>query len=73
MASPARPACLPAAVVTRLHQVTLKAVADPVISKRLDELGVHSRPMSPAEFTKFVENQVNDWAGPVKASGATLN
>ncbi len=67
------PAGLPAAVVTRLHQVTLKAVADPVISKRLDELGVHSRPMSPAEFTKFVENQVNDWAGPVKASGATLN
>jgi tripartite-type tricarboxylate transporter receptor subunit TctC len=67
------PAGLPAGIVTRLHQVTQKAAADPVISKRLEELGVQGRPMSPAEFTKFVENQVNDWAGPVKASGATLN
>jgi tripartite-type tricarboxylate transporter receptor subunit TctC len=29
--------------------------------------------MTPAEFTKFVTEQVSDWAPAVKASGARLN
>ena len=67
------PAGLPAAVTTRLHQAVQKALTDATITKRMEDLGVHGAAMSTAEFTKFVENQVNDWAGPVKASGATLN
>jgi tripartite-type tricarboxylate transporter receptor subunit TctC len=44
-----------------------------VVIKRLDDLGVAGRRMSPAEFTAFVQNQVNEWTAPVKASGAKLN
>jgi hypothetical protein len=29
--------------------------------------------MSPAEFTRFVADQVNAWAPAVKSSGARLN
>ena len=67
------PAGLPPAVVTRLHAAMSEVLADPVVTKRLDDLGVAGRKMSPAEFTAFVQNQVSEWAGPVKASGAKLN
>ena len=67
------PAGLPPAVVTRLHAAMSEALADPVVTKRLEDLGVAGRRMSPAEFTAFVQNQVNEWSEPVKASGAKLN
>jgi len=67
------PAGLPAAVVQRLHAAMLEVLADATVTKRLEDLGVAGRKMSPAEFTAFVQNQVNDWQGPVKASGAKLN
>jgi tripartite-type tricarboxylate transporter receptor subunit TctC len=67
------PAGLPKAVVDRLHAAMAEAAVRPEIVKRLEELGVQSRPMSPAQFGTFVQKQVADWAGPVKASGAKLN
>ena len=67
------PAGLPPAVVTRLHAAMSEVLADPVVTKRLEDLGVAGRRMSPAEFTAFVQNQVNEWSEPVKASGAKLN
>ncbi len=67
------PAGLPQAVVARLHAAMGEVLADPVVIKRLEDLGVAGRKMSHAEFTAFVQNQVNDWQGPVRASGAKLN
>jgi tripartite-type tricarboxylate transporter receptor subunit TctC len=67
------PAGLPPAVVTRLHAAMAEVLADAIVAKRLEELGVAGRKMSPAEFAAFVSNQVSEWAGPVKASGAKLN
>ena len=67
------PAGLPAAVAARLHAAMAEVLADPVVTKRLEDLGVAGRKMSPAEFTAFVQNQVNEWTEPVKASGAKLN
>ena len=67
------PAALPAAVVTRLHAAMAEVLADPIVIKRLDDLAVAGRKMSPAEFTAFIQDQVNDWQGPVRASGAKLN
>ena len=67
------PAGLPQVVVARLHAAMSEVLADPVVVKRLDDLGVAGRKMSPAEFTAFVKNQVSEWTGPVKASGAKLN
>ncbi len=67
------PAGLPQPVVQRLHAAMAKVLADPTVIKRLGDLGVYGRSMSSAEFGAFVQNQVNEWAGPVKASGAKLN
>lgn len=67
------PAGLPQPVVARLHAAVAKALANPVVLKRLEELAVYGRAMSPADFTAFVQNQVNEWQGPVRASGAKLN
>ena len=40
--------------------------------ERLADLGFVTKPMSPAEFTAFVANQVQSFQAPVKASGAKL-
>ena len=40
---------------------------------RLNDLGLTVRKMSQAEFADFVQQQVQGWAEPVKASGAKLN
>lgn len=67
------PAGLPRAVVDRVHAAMTEVIVRPEIVKRLEELGVQGAAMSPAEFDDFVQKQVRDWAGPVKASGARLN
>ncbi len=67
------PAGLPQPVAQRLHAAMTKVLADPTVTKRLEDLGVYGRAMSSAQFTAFVQNQVSEWAAPVKASGAKLN
>lgn len=66
------PAGLPQPIVERLHAVMTEVLADARVVQRLDELAVYGRKITPAEFTAFVQNQVSEWAGPVKASGAKL-
>ncbi len=67
------PAGLPAGVVERLHKDMAEIMKRPEMVKKLDELGIAMRPLTPVEFTTFVKKQVADWGGPVKASGAKLN
>ena len=67
------PASLPPAVVTKLHAAIQTSLDDPDLVKRLNDLGLTVRKMSQAEFTAFVQQQVQGWAEPVKASGAKLN
>jgi tripartite-type tricarboxylate transporter receptor subunit TctC len=67
------PAGLPGPVVERLQAAMKKSLANPTVQQRLAELGVQGKDMTPAEFTKFVADQVKDWHQPVKDSGAKLN
>ena len=67
------PAGIPKAVVDKVHAAMLEVLASPVIVKRMEDLGVGGRKMSVVEFTAFVQNQVNEWAPAVKASGAKLD
>ena len=67
------PANLPRPVVDRLHAAMTEVMANSVVQKRMEDLAVASRKMTPAEFTKFVADQVGEWAPAVKASGAKLN
>lgn len=67
------PAGMPKDAVEKLNKAIAQVLADPGMIKRLEDLGVTGRKMSPAEFTKFVQAQVTDWGPAVKASGAKLN
>ncbi|RYG11325.1 MAG: tripartite tricarboxylate transporter substrate binding protein [Burkholderiales bacterium] len=67
------PAGVPREVVDKVHKAVQEVVARPDMQKRLQDLGVTSEAMSPAQFTDFVTRQVAQWAPAVKASGAKMN
>ena len=60
-------------VLTKLHAAIQTSLDDPQLVTRLNDLGLTVRKMSQAEFASFVQQQVQGWAEPVKASGAKLN
>jgi len=64
---------MPAAAQEKLHKAAMPVLTDPRIVERLAELGFVGKPMSSAEFTAFVADQVQAFQAPVKASGAKLN
>lgn len=66
------PAGVPQTVVDTLHKAMTEVMKRPDLKTKLDDLAISSRPMSPAEFTAFVKQQVSDWGPAVKASGAKL-
>jgi tripartite-type tricarboxylate transporter receptor subunit TctC len=66
------PAGVPPAVVETLHRAMTEVMKRPDVKTKLDDLAIAPRPMSPAEFTAFVRQQVADWGPAVKASGAKL-
>jgi tripartite-type tricarboxylate transporter receptor subunit TctC len=65
----AAPAGTPAAVVQRLHQEVLKALAAPDVQKRFADLGVEPRAMTPAEMDKFYASEAQRWARVVETAG----
>ncbi len=67
------PTGTPKDVVDKVNKAVNEVVAQPEVAKRLADLGVAPDHMTPVEFTKFVTEQVSDWAPAVKASGARLN
>jgi tripartite-type tricarboxylate transporter receptor subunit TctC len=67
------PAGVPRSVVDTIHKQMMAVLDDPKLLKSFEELGIATRKMSPDEFQSFVQKQVGDWSGPVKASGAKLN
>lgn len=66
------PAGMPASAQERLNKAVNEVLADAQIQARLGELGFVTRPMSIAQFAKFVDDQVQSFRAPVKASGAKL-
>jgi tripartite-type tricarboxylate transporter receptor subunit TctC len=52
----------PPEIVERLNKEINAALADPKIKARLDELGSMPRPMSPAEFEKYIVEETAKWA-----------
>ena len=62
------PAGLPKDVVDRLSSALAAIVADPLIVKRFEELGVTAVRMSSADFSAFIAKQVSDWAPAIKAA-----
>ena len=59
----------PAEVVSKLSEAMNAALADPKAKARLADLGVQPRPMTPAEFGKFIADETDKWAKVIRSAG----
>jgi len=65
----------PAPVVQKLHDAALAAMHTPAVHDRLTGLGaeiVSDADATPAHLGELVKSEIAKWAGPIKASGVTV-
>jgi tripartite-type tricarboxylate transporter receptor subunit TctC len=67
------PAGTPPAILEKLHDATTRALAQPQMKERLDQLGASTRPMSREELGTFLRNEVAKWRPAVLKSGAQID
>jgi len=60
----------PPEIVEKLNKEVNAGLADPKIKARFADLGASVFPVTPAEFTKFIEDETEKWGKVVKFSGA---
>jgi tripartite-type tricarboxylate transporter receptor subunit TctC len=66
----------PAAIVQKLNAATVAAMSHPSVQQRMKELGaelVAPERRSPDYLQGFVGSQIEKWAGPIKASGVSMD
>jgi tripartite-type tricarboxylate transporter receptor subunit TctC len=68
----AAPAAVPPAILERVHAATLAVLKSKEASEPMLAQGAVIRPMTPAEFTAFVQLEREKWGPVVKASGAKM-
>jgi tripartite-type tricarboxylate transporter receptor subunit TctC len=68
----AAPKGTPPEVVGILNKAFNEALKDPVVLKRLQDLGSEPMPMTPAEFGKLTGDEIDKWARVVKAANISI-
>jgi tripartite-type tricarboxylate transporter receptor subunit TctC len=66
----------PAPIVAKLHDAFVATIDSPAVQARLKEIGVTvvaPDRRSPDYLQKFLAGEIERWAGPIKASGASLD
>jgi tripartite-type tricarboxylate transporter receptor subunit TctC len=66
----------PDAIVRRLNAATVEALNTPIVLQRLKDIGatvVAPERRTPEYLGKFVASEIEKWAGPIKASGASVD
>jgi len=63
------PPKLPAAIIQRIEQETIKAIRSPDINERLVLAGIEPMPGTSAEFATLLDTEYARWGKVVKASG----
>ncbi len=66
----------PAAIIQKLNAATVAAMSHPSVQQRMTELGaelVAPERRSPEYLQGFVGSQIDKWAGPIKASGVSMD
>jgi tripartite-type tricarboxylate transporter receptor subunit TctC len=63
------PAGTPAPVVSRLHDVTVKALAKPEVGARFAALGTDVAPLNADELGAFIRSEIAKWAKMAKEAG----
>ena len=66
------PAGTPADLVERINRDVLRVLQTPEAKERLTALGAEAMPMTPAEFRKFVQDEIADSGKVVKAAGIRI-
>ena len=66
------PAGTPPAVVDRLHAAVVKALQDPQLRTRFQELGAEPLGSSPAEFAKQIADETVWWGKLVQSTGTKI-
>jgi tripartite-type tricarboxylate transporter receptor subunit TctC len=68
------PADTPAPIIERLNAAIQKAMDDPAVIKRLQEVGIDPTPgRGPKEAADFIKAELAKWAPIIKASGAQVD
>ena len=67
------PVKTPAAIATRLHDETIKALKNPAVIARLDKAGAEPMPMTSSAFDAFMRKEFDINAELVKAAGIPIN
>lgn len=67
------PAGTPEPVVRRLSDALRKVLGRPDLQQKFAAQGFAAEWMAPADYARFLDGEVDKWAGVVKASGATVN
>ena len=62
----------PAEIVGKLNATLNAALASPEVQSRFAQLNIVSRPNTPEEFHKFVEEQMTLWSGVVKEANIKM-
>jgi tripartite-type tricarboxylate transporter receptor subunit TctC len=65
----AAPAKTPQAILDKLHDALVKALADPTVKKRYTELGVDPRTSTPQELKAFYASEAERWSKVVERAG----
>jgi tripartite-type tricarboxylate transporter receptor subunit TctC len=70
----AAPAGTPPAVIQKLHAELVKAVRQPAVVERLAAVGMEVAPSaSPADFARFIREDMGKWPAVVKTAGAKVD
>ena len=60
---------MPANIVDKISKDVNRALSDPGVRERLAKLGNDPMDMTPAQFSQFVHQEVEDYARVIKAAG----
>jgi tripartite-type tricarboxylate transporter receptor subunit TctC len=63
----------PAAIVQRLHDETMKVLAQPALAEKLKPQGLEPLPLKPAEFDAMIAKEIETNKAIVKAAGLKFN
>jgi tripartite-type tricarboxylate transporter receptor subunit TctC len=61
------PGSTPADVIAKLNAAFTKTLKDPAVIKQIRALGSEPMPMTPAEFSAFMDKEISKWSGIVSA------
>ncbi len=67
------PAGTPRDVLARLSAEMLKALADPGVREKLNNVGASVEPQDAAEFGRFLKTEIDKWSGVIKGAGITAD